>query len=130
MGRIRGITIILYEKVKTGEDDFHRPVYEEYPVTVDNVLVAPVSSDDVTGQMNLSGKEAVYTLAIPKGDRHIWENRTVEFFGEKWETIGIPLEGIERMIPLGWNKKVTVRRYGKEAGSQTESGGCACNAEV
>ena len=62
--------------------------------------------------MNLHGKRAVYTLAIPKGDSNTWEDTTVEFWGSKWKTIGIPLEGIEENIPLNWNKKVLVERYG------------------
>ena len=117
MGLIKGITIELYEKTQTGTDGFNRPIYKETPVDIENVLVAPASTDDILAQNNLSGKEAVYSLAIPKGDTHDWENRTVEFFGKKWETIGVPLEGIEKLIPLGWNKKVTVKRYGQKSES-------------
>ena len=62
--------------------------------------------------MNLTGKKAVYTLAIPKGDTHDWEDKEVKFFGKRWRTFGIPLEGIEQLIPLDWNKKVMVERYG------------------
>ena len=112
MALIKGITIILYEKRKTGEDGFHRPIYEEIPVEVKNVLVAPDSGENVTDQTNLNGKKATYTLAIPKGDTHDWEDVTVEFFGKKWKTTGPCLEGIEDLIPLEWNKKVTVERYG------------------
>ena len=61
---------------------------------------------------NLFGKKAVYTLAIPKGDTHKWEDSVVEFFGHKWKTFGFPIEGIESNIPLDWNKKVMVERYG------------------
>ena len=109
---LQGITIRLYEKTQTGVDAFGRPIYEETPVEVENVLVAPASTDDVKNNTNLSGDKAVYTLGIPKGDNHDWENKTVEFFGKKWKTVGIPLEGIEEMIPLSWNKKVTVEYYG------------------
>ena len=108
---IKGITITLYDKVQIDEDAFHRPVYKEIPVEVDNVLIAPVSTEDIINQTNLSGKKAVYTLAIPKTDTHDWENRIVEFFGAKWHTGGFPIQGIEEMIPLKWNKKVTVEKY-------------------
>lgn len=120
MGILKGTTIRLYDKKQTGTDGFNRPIYEEIPVEIDNVLIAPATTDDVLTQNNLSGKEVVYSLAIPKGDTHVWENRTVEFFGKRWETVGIPLEGIEELIPLGWNKKVTVKRYGKESKSETQ----------
>ena len=109
---LKGITIKLYEKTQTGVDGFGKPIYKEEPVEVKNVLVAPASADDVANNTNLSGKKAAYNLAIPKGDTHEWENRTVEFFGRKWRTVGIPLEGIEELIPLDWNKKVTVEYYG------------------
>ena len=108
---IKGIDIILYEKSETGTDEFNRPTYEETAVTVSNVLVAPTTDEEVLNELNLTGRKAVYTLGIPKGDTHTWEDSTVEFFGHKWRTIGIPVEGIEAMIPLSWHKKVKVERY-------------------
>lgn len=109
---IEGMTIILYEKSKVGEDDFGAPVYEDIPIEIENVLVSPTSSTDVIEQLNLYGKKAVYTLGIPKGDLHNWENAKVEFFGGIWKTFGFSTEGIEKLIPLDWNKKVMVERYG------------------
>lgn len=111
MGRIKGITIQLVDKVKVGDDSFGRPIYEDRPISIDNVLVSPTSSDDVVNQQNLTGKKAVYTLAIPKSDTHEWEDKEVLFFGKRWRTFGMPLEGIEELIPLDWNKKVMVERY-------------------
>lgn len=75
------------------------------------MLISPTSSDDVVNQLDLTGRKAVYTLAIPKGDTHNWENKEVKFFNQRWKTFGIPLEGIEHLIPLDWNKKVMVERY-------------------
>jgi len=112
MAAIKGITIILYEKTKTGEDAFGAPIYTENPVQVDNVLVAPVSSDDIVNDLDLYGKKAVYQLGIPKGDAHAWEDSKVEFFGETFKTYGKVLEGIDDLIPLEWNKKIKVEAYG------------------
>ena len=112
MAMIKGISVLLYVKQQTGIDGFHRPVYEELPEIVENVLVAPVSSDDIVNSQELLGKKAVYTLAIPKGDTHNWEDVTVEFFGRKWKSFGFSIEGIEANIPLDWNKKVMVESYG------------------
>lgn len=111
-GRISGITIILYDKEQTGVDEFKRPIYTETAVEVENVLVGKPSSQDVIDTKNLTGKVLAYTLAIPKGDAHTWTNRTVEFWGERFRTIGEPTQGIESMIPLSWNRKVKVERYG------------------
>lgn len=109
--KIKGITVILLEKEEIEKDAFNRMQYEEVEEKVENVLVAPASSDDVISQLNLTGKKAVYSLGIPKGDTHNWVNRRVKFFGKTWKTIGIPQEGIEELIPLDWNKKIEVERY-------------------
>lgn len=94
-----------------GNDPLGNPIVEDKPVEVSNVLVAPASADDITNQLNLTGRKAIYTLAIPKGDTHDWENKPVEFFGQRWKSFGIPLEGIDELILLDWNKKVMVERY-------------------
>lgn len=112
MTRIKGIPILLYDRVETGKDPFGNPVYEEKPITVENVLVSPTSTDDMVNQLNITGKKAVYTLGIPKGDTHDWEDKEVEFFGQRFRTFGFTTQGIEGMIPLDWNKKVMVERYG------------------
>lgn len=107
-----GITVKLYEKTQVNNDEFNRPVYEEAPVDVDNVLVAPASTQEILDTLNLTGKKAVYNLGIPKGDTHDWEDKRIEFLGEMWHTIGFVEEGIEANVPTRWHKKVQVERYG------------------
>lgn len=109
---MKGTTIQLQVKTETGRDDFNAPIYSEEWVDVENVLVAPVSTTDAIDILNLTGKKAVYQMGIPKGDTHDWNDSKVRFFGEIWQTIGFPQEGIEGLIPLSWNKKVLVERYG------------------
>lgn len=109
---MKGITITLYEKTQTGTDDFNAPIFTETATTVDNVLIGEPSTDDIVNDVQLYGKRLAYTLAIPKGDTHEWRDRTVEFFGERFRTYGEPTQGIDHLIPLSWNKKVKVERYG------------------
>lgn len=109
---IHGITVRLYVKTQTGTDDFGAPVFEETPKEVCNVLVGEPTSEDIVNSLQLYGKHISYTLGIPKGDEHDWDNVTVEFFGQKFRTYGGVTQGIENMIPLAWNKKVKVERYG------------------
>ena len=111
MARIKGITVTLINRQQTGTDPFGNPILEDVEISVENVLVSPTSSEEVLNQQNLTGRTAVYTLAIPKGDTNEWENQEVRFFGERWRVFGIPLQGIEDLIPLDWNKKVMVERY-------------------
>lgn len=108
---IKGITVKLYNKIQTGEDNFGHPVYEEVAVEVENVLVGEPTSEDIITTQDLTGKVIAYTLAIPKGDNHEWKDRKVEFFGETFMTVGFPIQGIEANIPLNWNKKIKVERY-------------------
>lgn len=107
-----GITVTLYDRTETGTDALNHPIYSETEVSVENVLVAPVSSTEVLDTYNLTGRKAVFQLAIPKGDSNDWTaGKKVSFFDEDWRIIGIPTEGIEDLIPLSWNKKVMVERY-------------------
>lgn len=108
---MKTITVLLYEKTEIGQDAFHKTMWREEPVQVSGVLCAPSSAQEILDSTNLYGKKAIYTLAIPKGDTHNWEDCKVSFFGQDWHVFGIPLEGIEGNIPLAWNKKVTVERY-------------------
>lgn len=109
---IHGITVRLYVKTQTGTDDFGAPVFDETPKEVCNVLVGEPTSEDIISSLQLYGKRIAYTLAIPKGDEHDWEDVTVEFFGQKFRTYGGVTQGIDTLIPLCWNKKVKVERYG------------------
>lgn len=109
---IHGITILLYEKRQTGTDAFNAPVFEEVPVEVPHVLVGEPSAEEIVNELQLNGKRIAYTLGIPKGDAHDWDNVTVEFFGQKFRTYGGVTQGIADMVPLLWNKKVKVERYG------------------
>jgi len=106
------MSVILYDRIQTGTDAFNAPIYAETPIEVEDVLVCPVGAEDVTDSLQLYGKYAEYELCIPKGDAHAWEDRTVEFYGKKWRTFGIPLEWMENLVPGRWNRKVKVERYG------------------
>ena len=111
MPKPHGITVTLYQRTKSKDtDDFGHPVYTETAVEVSNVLVAPAEAggDPIFTETDLKSRKAVYTLALPKGDTHSWENSRVSFFGRMFRVIGMPTEGIEDLIPLSWNRKVTV----------------------
>lgn len=109
---MKTIDVILHSLTDSGHrDKTNRPIMTETLVTVHGCLYAPVSAEDVVNTVNLTGKTAVFQIAIPKGDTNNWENSIVEFLGKKWRTIGIPEEGITENIPLKWNRKIKVERY-------------------
>jgi len=111
---IKGIPITLIRKTETGRDGFNNPIYSETSEIVENCLVSPISEGDnsITTDLAMNGKHGLYQVAIPKGDAHAWEGSDVEFFGHRWKVIGFPTEGIESLLPLDWNKKIVVERYG------------------
>lgn len=109
---IHGIDVILYNETVTGYDPFGNELKELIPEVVSNVVVSQPNSDEIVSSTSLHGKEATYILFIPKGDKHHWEDRTVEFFGEKWKTFGFATEFIDDLCPLAWNKRIMVARYG------------------
>ena len=110
---IHGTKVVLYERKISGKDGFGHPKYEETPVTVENVLVAPATTTEILDTYNVTGKKAVYNIAIPKKDNHTWQDCRVDFFGESWKVIGFPQQGIDENIPGDWNQKWMVERYGK-----------------
>ena len=108
-----GITVTLTKRTQTGTDPFGLPIYTDTTENVADVLVGEPSSNDVTNSITMYGKKIAYTLAIPKGDTHVWEDTFVELpapFEGIYHTIGYPTAGIEANIPLRWNKKVHLER--------------------
>lgn len=110
MTHIKGTTVILIQHIEKETDPFGAPVYETVEKEVNNVLIAPVSSDDIINSLNLYGKRAVYQLGIPKGDTNTWEDQTVRFFDKEFRVFGEVTEGIEALVPLDWNRKVMVEQ--------------------
>ncbi len=108
---ITGINVILHTKTQTGTDPLGAPIYAQTAETVQNVLVGEPTADDLINELQLYGKRLAYTLAIPKGDSHDWDDVEVEFFGKKFRTYGTAVQGIEHLVPLNWNKKVKVEAY-------------------
>lgn len=112
---IKGVSITLKAKMKTGTDDFNRPIYSTTDVTVDDVLVGNPTADEINDAFTLFGKKAVYTLCIPKGDTHIWEDTEVVLpapWAGTYHTIGYPMAYVPENIPSGirWNKQIKLER--------------------
>lgn len=113
---MRGVTVTLYTKTKTGEDAFHAPIYTETPVTVDDVLIGEPSTDDVTSSTNLFGKSLVCMLGIPKGDAHDWTDKKVTWTDAQGKTqtvhtFGFPIMGVEANVPGRWHMKIRCEAY-------------------
>ena len=90
---IHGIPVTLHELTATGTNALNETIYTTKTATVDNVVVAPSSEQEILDTLNITGRKAVYTLCIPKGDTHDWTaGKKVSFFGNDWRIIAIPTE--------------------------------------
>lgn len=115
MNLLKGQTVVLHEKIaQTGTDPFNRPTFTTQKVEVENVLITPTSDTDIVNEIQMYGKASVYTLSIPKGDTHNWEDSTIEIWDkdlEKWKkfkSFGTVIKYQEELVPLDWNGKVKV----------------------
>ena len=103
---LKGITVTLHTEAESGKDELNRTIYTPSEVEVENVLVGSPSEQEITDVLNLTGRKCIYVLGIPKGDTNDWTDKEVTFFGETFRTIGSPVQGIDAMIPMEWNRKV------------------------
>jgi len=107
-----GVSVILHIKTQTGVDAFNDPVFADSTETVENVLIGQPTTEEIDSTLSLYGKKIDYMLGIPKGDTHNWEDTIVEFWGNRYRTFGMTIQGIEANIPTPWHKKIRVERDG------------------
>ena len=107
-----GATVVLHVRTQTGVDSFNAPIFSETTESVDNVLIGQPTTEEIDSTLSLYGKKIEYMLGIPKGDVHDWEDTIVEFWGQRYRTFGMTIQGIEANIPTPWHKKVRVERDG------------------
>lgn len=109
---IKGETVFLVEKLKTGTDPFGKDIFSETEIPVENVLIGSPSTEGAVDEMNINGKRIAYVLGIPKDDTHNWKDSVVRIRGEKFRTYGSPLTQTPENVPGKWNTQVKVERYG------------------
>lgn len=107
----KGETIFLVQKIETGKDGFNRPIYKEETVPIENCLYMPASSQEQVDSLNMTGRKILYTVSIPKGDNHIWEDQIIMIKGRKYHVCTPVEETIDHLTPLSWNKKFRVEAY-------------------
>ena len=108
MALIKGQTITLYSKTQTGSDPFGQAVYEETPVEVSNVLIAPIGADAAPKQDGLQNALEAYEIHIPKGDTNVWEDCRVSFWGKTFRAVGAVKRYMDENTPTRWHMPVEV----------------------
>lgn len=77
---------------------------------VQNVLIGQAVTAESQPLSSFRGRMIAYTLGIPRGDPHTWVDSVVEFFGERFRTLGFPERGIAENIPAPWDRNVHIER--------------------
>ena len=103
--------VTLHVKTQTGVDAFNVPVYADDTAVVTGILIGRPESEDEARAIDLYGKRIEYSLGIPKGDAHDWENAVVEFWGQKFRTFGFTKTANQANVPGPWGCVVMVERY-------------------
>ena len=107
-----GETVVVLHRAKKGEDSMGDPVWEWEPTVVENVLVRPLSSADMSGGSDALRPERTmsgYSLAFPKtyagkplrGARVVLVERGMDGAEDALRIEGEP--DVTRPCPTMWN---------------------------
>lgn len=110
---MRGVAVTLKQKTQTGTDALGQPIYTTTNVVINDVLVGKPESSDVENALTMYGKRIAYTLAIPKGDTHVWYKSQVILpapWSNTFNVIGDVVETIDANTPTRWNRIVQLER--------------------
>lgn len=109
-----GETVTIITKSNTGKDAFSNPITSDIDVDINNVLVQPVSSLDITdGGNRPDGDKVAYRLMLPKAwvyNQPTIDLRSSEFIvrGKRLKAIGNPGYFDDKNTPTEWCMSVNV----------------------
>lgn len=107
---IFGEPVQVISRDNDGIDEFGnaRVVYRKFYVTVDNVLVAPTSSQDL-GPERPEGEATIMTFHFPKTYIGDLRGCLIRWKSKRWAVIGNPQPYSEDATPGKWNRPVQAR---------------------
>lgn len=107
---IQGMTVEVLARDDTGVDDFGMPVSGwRVTATVDDVLAAPTSTQDLPSDVWMNGDKTTITFHFPKtftGSLRGCRIRAVTSRDSLWEVIGDPQPYMAGLTPGPWNRPV------------------------
>jgi hypothetical protein len=101
LGLLSGRTVTVLTP-KTTYDEHNEPVTEWEPTTVDNVLVAPGSTSDVTDASRPSGTRVDVTFGFPKTFSARLRGCRVEVGERTYSIVGDPVPNMAENCPTEW----------------------------
>lgn len=103
-----GETVVVLDRKQVGVDGFNNPIWEDEPVNVANVLVAPVDGEDNIATTRPEGTRVRYTLYFPKTFEDELEGLKIIVRGEQLRVIGKPDHYDPVNCPTKWWQVVKV----------------------
>ena len=100
---MRGETVVVERRVQRGVDSLRDPVWGTEEETVEDVLVAPGPTSDVTDSVRPDGVQVRYTLYFPKSYAGSLDRCRVQVRGEWLSVVGAPRRFDEANCPTRWN---------------------------
>lgn len=105
---LRGETVIVKTFEATGDaDEYNEATYTETLETVENVLVAPSTSQDI-GEDRPLGAQKGFSLCFPKSYGRPLENAEVQVRGEWYRVVGSSDVYDPAICPTDWNMTAEV----------------------
>lgn len=108
---MRGETIIVERRVKTGVDEGNNPIYETELEQVSNVLVGPPNGKNATDSNRPDGVQIDADLYFPR--RYAGaplQGQSIIVRERRYRVVGDPLPIDGGMTPTDWNMTVPVTR--------------------
>lgn len=87
---LKGETVLVQTRTKTGVDAFNSPIYTTSEVSVANVLVSPSTPADNISAMHPEGVRVKYMLHFPKSYTGNLQGLKIRVRGSLYDVIGSP----------------------------------------
>lgn len=107
---IYGETVTVTTFTHSGWDEFNEPVGEACEILVKNVLVAPASTTDLSGNLRPHGDRVALELHFPKSFTASLRGARVTVRGATYAVVGDPQPYTQANTPGDWWLPVHVER--------------------
>lgn len=99
---MRGEIVTVKKRIQEGFDELNDPIWKDKEYLVENVLIAPGSSDDAVESTRPDGVEIKYTLYFPKPFDEKLEHCQICVRDEWLDVIGSPRRFDLTNCPTDW----------------------------
>lgn len=107
---MRGETVTVCKRTKTGTDPGGGEIWELTQETVDDVLVADGAQNNSTDSIRPDGIDVACTLHFPRTYTDSLRGAEIVVRGETYTVLGDPLAYRGGISPTRWNRKVECKR--------------------